>query len=159
MSFRPAVELDQMAVWTLWQACAAQDQCLWDANYPTCDILAYDLEHGYLHVMEQNGQIVGSVTLMLSDDIEKQGYPFAEAARPVVITRLCVTPSLQQKGCGRALFDYARRAAKVSGFDALHLLCDVRNLPALRLYDRVGCREVCRGTLYGDFFSVREFLL
>lgn len=148
-----------MAVWALWQACAAQDQCLWDANYPTRDILSFDLAHGYLHVMEQNGQILGSVTLMISDDIEEQGYPFAQAVRPVVITRLCISPSYQKRGYAQALFDYACRAAKAVGFDAMHLLCDVRNIPALRLYERVSCREVCRGTLYGDFFSVREFLL
>ena len=157
--FRPAAAGDRAAVWALWSACAADERCLWNADYPTEAYLKQDLGNGWLHVLLEDGRLIGAVTLMPPGTVERQGFPFAEAEPIAELTRLCVQPPLWRRGVGGALLALTEAYAASGGARAIHLLCDVRNAPALALFARSGYREVCRASLYGDRFSVREKLL
>ncbi len=154
--FRLATVADENEVWALWRACAADDRCLWNDDYPTPDFLHSDLNHGWLYVMLSEGRLQGAVTLMPTDDLEDLGLPFAETEKVAVMTRLCVWPALQGQGYGRRLLALTERHAAAGGAKAMHMLCDVRNAPALALYRRAGYRQVSDARLYGDHFFVLE---
>ena len=100
--------------------------------------------------------MIGSVSLPPADVIERQGYPFEPCGRAVMLTRLCVLPALWRQGHGACLLRLAEAQAARGGAGGLHILCDVRNATGLALFAAGGYREVCRATLYGDHFSVRE---
>ncbi len=153
---RPAEAGDSAAVWALWRACAARDECLWNDDYPTEAFLKHDMENGFLYVLDGESGLVGTVTLMPTDDLEKQGYPFRERERVAVLTRIGVQPALWRKGEGSALLALAETEAARRGAEAMHLLCDVRNVPGLALFARAGYRKICEASLYGDRFFVLE---
>jgi len=151
-----ATAADYDAVWALWRACAADSRSLWNEEYPTESILRFDMDHGYLYVMYGESGLVGAASLLPTDDLEEQGYAFAETEHIAVLTRLCVQPALQGQGNGSALLSLVEELAAQKGAKALHFLCDVRNGPALALYARAGYRRVCTASLYGETFSVQE---
>lgn len=154
-----ATPADRAMIWAVWHACAQDTRTCWDETYPTPAVLQNDLENKRLFAFWQDGQILGSVTLQPPDDLEKQGYPFAVSDRATMLTRLCVDPPLMGRGLGFSLLGLAQQQAVLGGASAIHLLCDVRNLRGLALFDRAGYAEVCHATLYGDRFSVREKVL
>jgi len=154
--FRQATDADESAIWALWRACAMSSQCLWNDDYPTRAILRFDLENQWLYVLCAGQHMIGSVTLMPTDDLENLGLPFEETEKVAVITRMCVDPALQRRGYGSRLLRHAEQLALERGAKALHFLCDVRNVPALVLYRKTGSRQVCEAQLYGDHFFVME---
>ena len=157
--FYPASDADLEDVWALWRACAADPRSCWNEAYPTETILKTDLLNGWLYVFREGGRLIGSSTLMETDDLEKCGFPFLETAAIAVLTRLCVQPALQGQGNGSRLLAHTEAQAAQKGALAIHLLCDVRNAAALALYARGGYRRVCEAHLYGDHFFVHEKLL
>jgi ribosomal protein S18 acetylase RimI-like enzyme len=157
--FRLATDADASAIWSLWRACAAQSQCLWDDDYPTRSILNFDLENRWSYMLCSGQRLIGSVTLMPTDDLEDLGLPFQETEKIAVITRMCVDPTLQRRGFGSQLFSHTEQLALERGAKALHFLCDIRNVPALALYRKNDCRQVCDVRLYGDPFFVMEKLI
>jgi len=157
--FRPVTAEELPAVWALWHACADVGNCPWNDDYPTRDILQLDWKNGWLYALFQSDTLVGSASLMQTDDLEKLGFPFQETESIAVLTRLCVTPTLQKRGNGRKLVEQVHLHAISNGIRAIHLLCDVRNENALALYRRAGYRDVCNADLYGDHFTVMEKLL
>ena len=155
-TLQPAVEEDRTAVWTLWRACAASVDCLWDDRYPDGAVLRSDLDRHALFVLRSGDETIGSVTLLPGEEIRRLGFPFAETRRSAMLTRLCVHPRWQRKGIGARLLALAEEQALNGGALAVQLLCDVRNAPGLALFGRGGYREVCRAEAYGDPFSVQE---
>ena len=158
-TFLSAAETDQADVWALWRACAADPRSCWNEAYPTEAILKTDLLNGWLYVFREDDHLIGSSTLMETDDLERCGFPFAETEAISVLTRLCVQPALQKQGYGSLLLTHTEDQAVRKGARAIHLLCDVRNAAALALYARGGYRRVCEAHLYGDHFFVHEKLL
>ena len=158
-TFLPAAETDKADVWALWCACAADPRSCWNEAYPTEAILKTDLLNGWLYVFREDDRLIGSSTLMETDDLERCGFPFAETEAISVLTRLCVQPALQKQGYGSLLLTHTEDQAVRKGARAIHLLCDVRNAAALALYARGGYRRVCEAHLYGDHFFVHEKLL
>ena len=67
----------------------------------------------------------------------------AEAGRPGDALAMPPLPAAEADG----------PAARAGG---LHILCDVRNTAGLALFASADYQEVCRATLWGDHFSVRE---
>ena len=158
-TFLPAAETDKADVWALWRACAADPNSCWNEAYPTEAILHIDLLNEWLYIMREEGRLIGSSTLMETDDLERCGFPFAETEAIAVLTRLCIQPALQRQGYGSLLLTHTENRATKKGARAIHLLCDVRNAAALALYARGGYRRVCEAHLYGDHFFVHEKLL
>lgn len=156
LTLTPATEADTSAVWAIWQACAQSPETCWNQAYPTPDVLADDIRQGWLYAFRQNSDIVGSVSLPPASDIERQGYPFEPCGQAVMLTRLCIAPSLWRRGLGTALLRLAEREAARRGAGGLHILCDIRNRAGLALFTAGGFHPVCRANLYGDDFSVRE---
>ncbi len=154
-----ATEESREAIWAVWHACAQHPDTCWEDAYPTPADMADDLAHGWLYAFRQDGRVVGSVSLPPADIIEKQGYPFEPCGPAVMLTRICIEPALWRKGLGGALLGLAEAQARRLGAGGLHILCDVRNTAGIALFASAGYQEVCRASLFGDHFSVREKLL
>lgn len=151
-----ATTADRTEVWALWRACMADEHCLWDERYPDEQTLESDLAAKALFVLRGQDCLIGSVTLFSSDELLSFNLPFQVRGGSRMLTRLCVHPTLWHRGHGAHLLKLAENHAAEAGTKAIHLLCDVRNLPGLALFDHNEYREVFRRELFGDLFSVRE---
>ena len=159
MNIRLGTLADKEAVLALYRACAAKIDSCWTEEYPNEEFLCIDIDNRWLYVAQNDIEIVGTVSLMPTDDIEDIGLPFSGSENVCVLTRLCVSPELQGHGNGAALLALAEYQACQNDARWMHLLCDQLNRKAMALYLRSGYTEVGRPTLYGcDFIAYEKRL-
>jgi ribosomal protein S18 acetylase RimI-like enzyme len=82
-------------------------------------------------VAMRGDEIVGLIVL----GIDAEGF---------LVDNVAVDPSHQGSGVGRALLEHAELAARLAGFDAIHLYTHVRMTENLELYARIGYVEYDR---------------
>ena len=58
MHLRLASPADAAAVLALYDSVKGQPGCLWDEDYPNADIIAYDLAHDGLYLLEAEGALL-----------------------------------------------------------------------------------------------------
>jgi GNAT superfamily N-acetyltransferase len=94
--------------------------------------LAEAHRNGDVHVAEENGSVLGLVALMRHDET-------------IEVDLLCVDPSCQRRGVGRALLVEAERIARAGGFARLELHTAAMFAHLLRFYESAGYVETHRG--------------
>ena len=110
-------------------------------SYENCTIAERDgaiaaMMHGYpMHVPEGGNQE--------SDPILKP-YAELELDRSFYISGLAVYEAFRGHGIGTELMDFAFARTKALGLPQVSLICFERNIGAMRLYTRLGFREVDR---------------
>lgn len=139
-------------IMSLYRACATQPNSCWDDEYPTEEIAMSDIRQGVLYLEED----YGAATLLEWDDLEDMGLGFEHTEKPCVLCRLCLHPSHQGKGEGKRLLALAEEQARSLGYRSMHLLVDVENKTARRLYESAGYRRVNEAALYGCVFDAME---
>ena len=143
---------DLNLVLSLYCACAALPTSCWDEGYPTEELARSDIEQGLLYLWED----FGAATLLEWDDLEEMGLGFQFTEKPCVLCRLCLHPSHQGKGEGRQILALAEEQARQLGYQSMHLLVDVDNPIARRVYEGSGYRHVNQTELYGCVFYAME---
>lgn len=94
-----------------------------------------------LFVVRLNGKVVGSVIV---NEIQEKGYDTVSwkfQARPeevAVIHTFLVHPSVVKMGIGKKILEFAEKAAKENGKKAIRLDVYEKNVPAIRLYEKMG---------------------
>ena len=149
---KQATMADLSHVLKLYRACAAQDNSCWDDDYPSEDIARSDIEGGLLYLYGD----CGAATLLEWDDLEEQDLGFILPGKPCVLCRICLAPDHQGRGEGKLLLAQAEQQARELGYEVMHLLVDVDNPIARRLYDRAGYRCAGRTELYDCVFDAME---
>jgi ribosomal protein S18 acetylase RimI-like enzyme len=112
-----------------------------DYSYENCTVAERDGEiagmmHGYaMHVPEGGNQ---------EDDPVLRPYAELELDRSFYISALAVFEAFRGQGIGTKLMDVAFARAKALGLLHVSLICFERNEGAMRLYQRLGFREIDR---------------
>ncbi len=127
----------------------------WDDTYPTRDLIDEDITHGELWALREDGRILAVIS-MLEEDFEN-GLDAGWTDVPnCVLARLCVDPALQRRGIGAEVMACVTREAARLGFAATRHLASVHNPAALRLYRKMGYRELRQVRFFGDDFIAFE---
>lgn len=155
-TLRPATRADAEDVLRLYRSCIGVGDCLWREEYPDREDIDADLDGGWLYLWRRDGALMGAVSLLPDDDMEHLALPFRFDGKPCVLCRLCVRPSEQSHGLGAVMLAACERQAAALGYGVVHLLVDLRQHTARRLYDRDGYREVAQVSLYGHEFTAME---
>ena len=99
--------------------------------YPTRADAAKALSKGALHVYEENGDILGSIT----------------AEKVMVIHLVMVCPEAAGKGIGSSLVKYAMERARQHSCETVRLDTGAQNIPAASLYKKLGFQLAETGTM------------
>jgi GNAT superfamily N-acetyltransferase len=140
---RPAREADMPAVYAVFRDAIEHMNhsgiFQWDDIYPTPAILDDDRAKGQLYVAEDEaGRVAGVVVLSEECHPDYQTAAWQYGGPCLIVHRLCVSPSAQGKGVGRALMLSVENWAREKGYADIRLDAFSRNPHALRLYDRLG---------------------
>ena len=154
MLFRQAEDREAGAVLALYREAAAQDNCCWNEDYPDESFVQFDLEQRGLFVLEEEGTLIGAVSLIAHDDLDE--LPFWRYGGSCVLARLCVRPDRQGSGLGRLMAEKLCEAASCRGYASVRLLADRRNAAANGLYRKLGFEERGGASMYGQDFRVWE---
>lgn len=95
----------------------------WDELYPDIDSLRLDVETNTLFVYYESNKLIAMVVLNEKQDDEYSAIPWntSEQQRNLVVHRLAVHPSAQERGIARKLMDFAEDYARKMNYDAIRL--------------------------------------
>ncbi len=115
--------------------------------YPTSHEPETAIPHATMYVYEENGKVSASMIINSNQADAYREMPWKYEARDekvLVIHTLCVDPEQKGKGIGKAMVNFAKDYAKQNGFEVIRIDTGVTNLPAQRLYSKLGFETVGR---------------
>ena len=132
---------------------------LWDAGYPSEELIKWDIEREGLWGVFDNGKIIaisfagkrqedGEEDFTWKDTFNKRG----------TFARIGVSPKYQNQGVGTLLVDFILKKLKEQGFDGVRILVGTRNVNAIKLYTKFGfekCGKVERNGHEYFLFELR----
>ena len=142
MQLRQATQADVPAVVDLVHrvvpAMLASGNRQWDDTYPSARVFEHDVARKQLWIAEIDSQLAGVVTITSEKEPEYAhvGWNFEEPA--LVIHRLAVEPVFRGRGVALALMEKAETLALECGLQILRTDTSADNLPAQRLFPRMG---------------------
>ena len=157
MTLRPATSADAEAVLALYNSVKGQPGCLWDEDYPNADIVAYDLAHDGLYLLEEDGALVGAASVITEVELDDLPFWTPTALPTVEIARIVIAPADQGKGLAKDMLRLL--FSQLTGVGAVRLLAGPENPAACKTYLALGFREVGRCFKHGHDYIAMELLL
>jgi len=160
--FRLALETEEDLINTMYNAVKIKGSIDgtsdWDDDYPNREILKDDLIKRCVYVLEQNGTIIAAISIVDEKIDELESLDWKEV-KSCFLVRLCVAPEYQGKAIGEKMMRYVNAHAKGSGYGATHHLAARENKAAIRLYERMGYRNLGDIHVFGKEFVAYEMTL
>ncbi|GAF21843.1 MULTISPECIES: GNAT family N-acetyltransferase [Shouchella] len=141
------VKIEEMAI-RATKKMNAEGSDQWDKHYPTIQHFTKDLDLGSLFVYEQDGVVVGSITIdqSFAPEYTSTSLQWSEQQRHAgTFHRLLVDPSARKAGIAAALIDFAEKHSHKKGLTAMQVDTYSLNEKAQQLFEKYGYEKV--GTL------------
>ena len=115
--------------------------------YPTEEMLRADIAAGCLYIQRLEGSAVAAVSVTKTADPEYDQPGWTCGTEPGYFHRLVVDPECQGRSLGGGVLDDVLQLLRGMGCDCVRCDTDVRNVRAIRLYEKMGlryCGEITR---------------
>lgn len=138
------------------------DKCTqWVYGKRPCDELILDyIQKGEMYIQYENDEIAGmmSVTMGQGENYHQISWNGNFLDDEVcVIHLLAVTPAFQKNGIGRKLMTSAFELAKKQGIKAVRLDVLVENIPAQKMYEKLGFTNCCHEKMFVENSGILDF--
>ena len=117
-------------------------------RYPTEELIREDLQKGRLYYMRTDEAICAAVGVVFGQEPEYEGLSWTCGMRPGTFHRIAVHPAMQGAGLGGIVLDDVQQLLRRGGCDCIRCDTSENNIPALRLYEKLGFRRC--GTLHWE---------
>lgn len=148
---------DLNAIMNLIRSCTshmeAQKIHQWDEIYPDECTIKNDVDKQHLYLLEEDGKACGIIVLNEVQEPEYKNVKWKFLGKTLVVHRLAIEPSNQQKGLARMLMQFAHKVAIEQHYETIRLDAFIHNPAAVGLYEKLGYRKAGAVTFRkGDFF-------
>ena len=129
-------------------------------KHPTLEGIRAYIEEGSMYLYKENDAIVGAMAVTM---YQGEDYHAIEWSKQVsddevaVIHILAVNPDYQGKGIGSEMIRKAIRLAQDNGMKAIRLDALASNIPAHRMYERLGFKYRGKQHLYAENTGWTDF--
>lgn len=156
MEFRKANENELGEILGLYKSMIGSEFCFWNEYYPGEEEIEHDFAAGGLYVLAEKGQIIGAASIISEN--EMSDYPFWKVADGAEreLARVVIAREFQGKGLASELVKAAIDALQKQGCTAVHLAVDPTNIPANRLYARLGFQKTGEAEMYNKLYYLLE---
>ena len=155
MLFRKAERREAEAIMALYQAVIGMPFCTWDASYPGETEIAGDFAAGTLYVLEEGQRIIGAISIVPENEMDHFNcWTVKENARE--FARVVLKPDHHQKGLSVYLVEGVIRELQRQGAAAIHIAVAKENIPAQKLYQRMGFDFCGEADMYGHSYYLCE---
>ena len=155
MIFRKARKDEAGAVSALYGAVVGTPFCTWDDTYPGETEIREDLACGTLYVLEDENELIGAVSIVPRNEI---GYfdcwKTKENARE--FARVVLRPDRQHNGLSVCLVEGVLKELEKQRAAAVHIAVAKENIPAQRLYRKMGFDFCGEADMWGHSFFLCE---
>lgn len=143
-----AEKKDVQEIYALYRSLIDMPDGTWDEEYPSREIVEYDLEHQDVLVMrDAERNIVAAIAVTDDDDdfdgAEIQWYP--DVTRFITLSRLGVDKRYQGKGIAKKMLLAAMDLCRQRGYEAVRFLVSKSNPAPQRAYAKLNfdiCGEI-----------------
>ena len=130
---------------------------LWDNNYPSEELVNYDIErNGLWGVFDKNKLIAISFAGERCEDNEEDFTWKDSFKKRGTFARIGVSPTYQNKGIGTLLVNFILNNLKNEGFDGVRILVGTQNTNAIKLYSKFGFVNCGTTERYGHEYYLFE---
>ena len=158
MIFRKADASDAKTVLALYRAVIGTPFCVWDESYPGETEIQGDLAAGTLYVLARDSEVIGAISIVPENETDNLDcWKVRENARE--FARVAVRPDCQQQGLSFYLVDGVIRELKEQHTAAIHIAVAKSNIPAQKLYRKMGFDFCGEADLYGNHYFLCEMIL
>ena len=157
MVFRRAKNEDLEKVFQLYRSVVGMPCCVWDDDYPGWIDINEDFENGTLYVMEEDAAILGSISIVVHNELEELTFWQEKEARE--LARVAVTPGQQGKGIAQRMVSEIASILRAQGVPSIHLLVAKANPPAQSVYRKCGFQFLGSCFMFGhDYIGCEKIL-
>lgn len=111
----------------------------WDDIYPDRETVRQDIIKGEMYFVKYNNVLTAVYTVNSECDDEYLNGNWENISEPYfIIHRLCVNPSLQNRGIGTSVMRHVEEWARNNHATSIRLDCFTRNINAIMMYTRLG---------------------
>ena len=155
MVFRKAEQWESEVIMNLYRAVIGSPFCTWDESYPGEEEIKEDLSAGTLDVLEENQELIGAVSIVPENELnDLDCWTVKENARE--FARVVIRPDHQRKGLSVQLIEGIIKELQKQNAAAIHIAAAKENIPAQKLYQRMGFTFCGEAELYGHNFYMCE---
>lgn len=130
---------------------------LWDDNYPSDELISYDIERKCLWGVFDNQSLIAITFLGERCEDDEEGFTWKDTFRKRgTFARIGVSPDYQNKGIGTFLVDFIIKELKFQGFDGVRILVGINNINAIKLYSKFGFYNCGTAKRYGHEYYLYE---
>ncbi|KQL53960.1 GNAT family acetyltransferase [Heyndrickxia shackletonii] len=133
----------------------------WDEAYPTATIFETDVQNGTLFVLEDEGNVIGSITVDQNQPVEYKLIPWRKEGSSFIFHRLVVNPHSRGKGEATKLIKFAEQYAIDNQIPYMRIDTYSLNKKAQKLFEKNGYIKVGEMPYHGKtrpYFCYDKFL-
>lgn len=155
MIFRKAIKNDAEAILLLYKSVLSMPFCTWNESYPGKEEIKEDLSAGTLFVLEEKQELIGAVSIVPENELNDfDCWTIKENARE--FARVVIRQDHQRKRLSVHLIEGVIQELQKQNAAAIHIAAAKENIPALKLYQRMGFSFCGEAELYGHNFYLCE---
>ena len=129
-------------------------------KHPTLEGIKAYIEEGSMYLYKEGNVIVGAVAVTMYQGDDYHAIEWSQQVaddKAAVIHILAVNPDFQSKGIGTEMILEAINLAKEKGMQAIRLDALASNIPAHRMYERLGFKYRGKQHLYAENTGWTDF--
>ena len=155
MIFRKAEKNEAEAVMSLYRAVTGTPFCTWDESYPGETEITEDLSAGTLFVLEEDRELIGAISIVPENELDDfDCWTVKENAKE--FARVVLRPDHQGKGLSVHLVEGIINELQKQNVSAIHIAVAKDNIPAKKLYQKIGFYFLGEADMYGHRFFLCE---
>ncbi|MBM7703143.1 GNAT family N-acetyltransferase [Metabacillus iocasae] len=133
----------------------------WDETYPVRSIFERDVQNSTLYVIEENGEVVGSITVDQHEPEEYKSIDWRKWGEAYTFHRLVVNPTVRKGGVATKLIQHAEQVAKEHHVPYMKIDTYSLNEKAQKTFEKNGYTKVGTMSFHGKsnlFYCYDKFL-
>ena len=154
MIFRLATNLDTKQILQNYESVKDSSFCVWNDTYPTIEDIENDILHNNLYVLEVNKQIVGSISIVDTNELDDFNCWHSKKARE--FARVVIAKKHQNRGYSKYLVSYCLDEMSKRNYANVHISVAIKNIPAQRLYESLGFKKVGNANMWNNSYYLYE---
>lgn len=133
---------------------------LWDENYPSEDLIKWDIERKGLWGVFNNQTLIAITFIGARCEDGEEDFTWQDTFKNRgTFARIGVSPKYQNQGIGTYLVDFVLKELKFQGFDGVRILVGTQNSNAIKLYSKFGFINCGIAERYGHKYYLFELRL
>lgn len=138
MILRLAEKCELSMIAQMYASMVGRPGCVWNENYPILEDAEIDLACGGLYVLEDNGAVVGAVSVLGENELEELDCWQICDGNHREIVRVVIAAEQQGKGLAKIMLSLLFDELKKQGATSIRLVVAEANPAARKTYEALG---------------------